>query len=292
MRAVASAALATLLLQPSDAETRIVEYLKAHVRPGEPVVVSKLLNDVFTSPEERQALDRLFNTFFKIPLFVAQHAAAAGKPPSLADIAARFGLEVPGEAEVLLTILESDPRVPRFMERDPGTGEILRVDVERIAADPRFGAALERSLAGWEGRPAPPFAVETASGGLLNSESLAGRPYLLYFWFTNCPPCLKTGPLLVALHRRYADTGLEIVGLNADAVLELPYTDDDRAAYARKLGGEMIRARLTPEVQKAYGGVSVFPSLFFVDRKGTVVRHLVNLQDEAVLEEAIRRTLG
>src|SRR5262245_9733753 len=73
-----------------DAETRIVEYLKANVKPGQRVVVSDLYNNVFTAPAEREALGRLFNTFFKIPLYVAQYQKAAGKPPALREIAEQF----------------------------------------------------------------------------------------------------------------------------------------------------------------------------------------------------------
>ena len=36
---------------------------------------------VFTGPEERAALNRLFDTFFQIPLYLAQQQKAAGKPP-------------------------------------------------------------------------------------------------------------------------------------------------------------------------------------------------------------------
>ncbi len=46
------------------AEDRIIEYLKDNLKPGSPVVVSKLHNEVFTSPEERKALDRLYNIVF------------------------------------------------------------------------------------------------------------------------------------------------------------------------------------------------------------------------------------
>ena len=44
-------------------------------------------------------------------------------------------------------------------------------------------------------------------------------------------------------------------------------------------------------MQAAYGQVSVFPTLFFVDRKGTIVKQLVNFQTKAALEEAIQLTL-
>ena len=125
----------------------------------------------------------------------------------------------------------------------------------------------------------------------LASEALAGTPHLLYFWFTGCPPCVRTSPLLGELDRAYAAKGFRIVALNADRVLELPYTDEDQAAYARKHGWAFAVGHMTAEAQEAYGAVSVFPTMFFVDRKGTVVRHFVNFQEKATLEEAIRMAM-
>ena len=286
---VLAAALAAPQAPP--AEARVVEYLKANVKPGQPVVVSELYNTVFTGPEERAALNRLFNTFFKLPLYMAQHQKAAGKPPTLAEISEQFRFQVPGQADVMLRVMESDPRMPKFIARDAATGEITSVDVEKILAHPKFGKALERTITGWEGQQAPAFATTTYDGKPLASEALAGTPHLLYFWFTGCPPCMRTSPLLAELDKAYAAKGFRIVGLNADRVLEIPTSDEDRAAYAKRNGWAFTLAHMTPEAQEAYGAVSVFPTLFFVDRKGTVVKHFVNFQEKAALEEAIRVAL-
>ncbi len=286
--------LALVLAAPQapEAEARVVEYLKANVRPGQPVVVSELYNTVFTGPGERAALNRLFNTFFKMPLYVAQYQKAAGKAPTLAEISEQFRFLVPGEADVMLRIMDSDPRMPKFLTRDPASGEITSVDVDKILAHPRFGKALERTITGWEGKPAPPFTASTYDGQTLSSESLTGKPYLLYFWFTGCPPCARTSPLLAELDREYVGKGFRIVALNADRALELPTTtDEDREAYAKNNGWSFTLAHMTAAVQEAYGAVSVFPTIFVVDGKGTIVKHLVNFQERAVLEGAIRAAL-
>lgn len=285
--------LAAALAAPEapSAEARVVEYLKANVKPGQRVVVSELYNTVFTGPEERAALNRLFNTFFKIPLYVAQHQRAAGKPPTLAEISGQFRFEVPGQADVMLRIMESDPRMPKFLTRDAASGEITSVDVDAILAHPRFGNVLERTITGWEGKPAPAFTTTTYDGQPFSSESLAGKPHLVYFWFTGCPPCVRTSPLLAELERTFGPKGFRIVALNADRALELPYSDVDRAAYAQKHGWAFTLAHMTPEAQEAYGAVSVFPTMFFVDAEGTVVKQLVNFQEKAVLEEAVRKAM-
>jgi cytochrome c biogenesis protein CcmG/thiol:disulfide interchange protein DsbE len=166
------------------------------------------------------------------------------------------------------------------------------VDVETIVSDARFGKILERTIAGWEGKPAPNFSIQTWDGKSLSSADIAGKPEVIYFWFSSCPPCMKTAPILVELNKTYAPRGLQVIGVNADRVLDLPFTDAQRAAYARGLGITFPLAHLTPEMQEAYGMVSVFPTLFFVDRKGMVVNELVSFHEKAVLEAAIRQALG
>ena len=277
--------------QAPQAEVKVVEYLKTHVKSGERVVVSQLYNEVFTAPEERAALNRLFGTFFKLPLYMAQHQKATGKPPTLAEISEQFAFHVPGEADLMLRIMESDPRMPNFIRRHPLNGEVVIVDVDRVLAHPRFGKALERTVGGWEGRPAPAFSATGYDGKPVSSADLAGKPHLLYFWFTNCPPCVRTSPMLVELDREYATRRLRIVALNADRVLELPYGDDQRLAYAKQQGLAFTLAHLTAEVQDAYGSVSVFPTFFFVDKQGTIVKHLVNQQEKQALETAVKLAL-
>ena len=59
----------------------------------------------------------------------------------------------------------------------------------------------------------------------------------------------------------------------------------------KKTGISFLTGQVTPEMQQAYGGVTVFPTLFFVNRQGRVVRQLVSFHDEAVLDLAIREIL-
>lgn len=275
----------------SEVEARIIDYLKAEVKPGQRVVVSELVNEVFTSEAERAVLGRLFNTFFKIPLFAAQFQQSQGRPPTLAELSEQFGFVVPGEADVMLRIMESDPRMPPFLERDPASGEIVRVDTDAILRHPRFGKQLERLLAGWVGQSAPALELEGWDGSHLSLGQGAGRPHLVYFWFSGCPPCVRTTPLLVTLREQYAPRGFEILAVNADRVLEIPSDDQERAAYAEEQGITFPLLHATPEALEAYGSVSVYPTFFFVDAEGVIVSHGVNFQERTELEAAILKTL-
>src|SRR5215831_677493 len=173
MHKLIGAALIALLFQSADAETKIIEYLKANVQPGKPVIVSEL-NKMFTAPDEQKVLNRLFNTFFKIPMFVVQYNTSTKKIPTLRELSEQFNFNVPGEADVMLRIMEADPRVPKFLTRDARTGEITAIDVDKVTSSPQFGRVLERTIAGWEGKPEPAFAIQTYDGKPVSSESLTG----------------------------------------------------------------------------------------------------------------------
>ena len=276
----------------ADAETRVLQYLRDHIEPGQPLQVTQLYNQVFTRPDERRALDKLYNAFFRIPLFLAEYQQKAGSPPHLKVIAEQFDLHGPGAADTLLRVMESDPRVPRFLTRDDRTGEITHVDVQTIKADPHFGQALTRQLGGWEGQAAPAFTLERLGGGTLSLEELRGKVVLLEIWFTGCPPCMQETPALVELDREFSARGLVIVGANADRALGLEYDDTVRRRYADERHIAYPIVHWSRDADRAYGGISIYPTTFLIDRKGTVKNNWVGYIPAPELKKAVTSALG
>jgi thiol-disulfide isomerase/thioredoxin len=283
--------VASPAVEDEGAEKRIIAYIKENLKPGEPLIVSKLYNEIFTSTEERMVLDKLNGAFFRVPLFVVEFESREGRLPRLEEIAGQFDFYGPEEADVVLRIMESDPRVPKFITRDPATGELSSIDIAKVRADERFNKAVERTLTGWEGRQVPPISGASFDGKETSLSDFSGKAVLLYVWFTNCPPCVKIGPELVALQSRYGERGFSVLGLNADKVLKLTYDDATRAANAAKIGVNYPNLHLTPEVRAALGNVNIFPTLFLVDATGTIVKHHVNFQPRELLGPEIEPLL-
>lgn len=278
--------------QAGDAESRVLGYIREHLQPGQPVLISELYNQVFTQPAERKVLDKLYNAFFRIPLFLAEYQEKFGSPPALKTIAQQFDLKTPEAADVLIRVMESDPRVPRFLTRDPRTGEITHVDVERIRSDPNFGGAVARHLGGWQGKAAPAFKLTGLDGSETNSVSLRNKVVLLYIWFTGCPPCMKETPEIVKLEHDVSNPNFVIVGANADQMLGLGYDDEVRRRYVREQSIDYPVVNWTKESDAAFGRVAIFPTLFLIDGKGVIIQHWVGYTGPQEVRVAVRRALA
>ncbi len=57
---------------------------------------------------------------------------------------------------------------------------------------------------------------ESPSGSVLAAQSLQGKPLLLNFWATWCPPCVEELPLLNRFFLAQKATGWQVVGLAID----------------------------------------------------------------------------
>ena len=286
------AAAALSFAQDDAAERRIIDYIRDNAKPGERLVLSELYNEVFTAPEERAALDKLTGAFFRIPLFIVEFEGREGRLPTLEDISGQFAFYGPEEADVVLSVMEADPRVPKFIERDPETRELTGIDIEKVKADERFNQAVERTLTGWEGKRMPAVSGTSFAGDEVSLGQFSGKSVLVYVWFTNCPPCVKIGPELVHLQQTYEERGFTVLGLNADRILKLKYDDAYRAEYAEKIGVNYPNLHLTDEVRASLGNVNIFPTLFLVNGSGSIVKHFVNFQSRDTLGPAIESTLA
>ena len=114
------------------------------------------------------------------------------------------------------------------------------------------------------GRPAPTWTLQTLDGATLSSDDLAGRPYVMNFWASWCPPCVEEHPVLAATWEERGDD-LTIVGVlyqneprDAEGFLAR-YGD---AGYPHVIDDA---GRLAIEY-----GVTGPPETFFVDADGIV----------------------
>jgi peroxiredoxin len=64
------------------------------------------------------------------------------------------------------------------------------------------------------GSAAPEIDVRTLGGARFQLSALRGRPVVMSFWGTWCPPCREEFPVLAEQFRKHHGAGLEVVGVN------------------------------------------------------------------------------
>jgi hypothetical protein len=103
---------------------------------------------------------------------------------------------------------------------------------------------------------------------------------------------MQETPALASLDRELSSRGLTIVGANADRVLGLDYDDSVRRRYLQENHISYPIVNWTKEGDQAYGGISIFPTLFLVDRKGVIKGHWIGYVETDTLRKAILGVLS
>lgn len=146
---------------------------------------------------------------------------------------------------------------------------------QRREADERAGKAALASSGGlWVER------FERPGGGELVMDTLRGRPLLLNFWATWCPPCVKEMPEIDRFARAMATRGWQVVGLAIDSPVPVrEFLARTPVGYAIGLAG-MTGSELAKRLGNETGGLP-FTALF--NRSGALVRRKLGETTEAGL---------
>jgi thiol-disulfide isomerase/thioredoxin len=124
--------------------------------------------------------------------------------------------------------------------------------------------------------------VKNLDGKLIRSTELKGRPMVLDFWATWCGPCRASMPHLDAVHERYRQRGLVVLGLSVD---ETSPTTVKR--FTQKLGVRFPIAMADERTLDEYGPIRSIPTTFFISRDGRVVRRVVGYLDPETLDSYV-----
>lgn len=143
------------------------------------------------------------------------------------------------------------------------------------------------SSTGVIGEPAPDFTLPNLDGESVSLTDFEGRPVLINFWNTGCPPCREEMPYLQEVYDERQGSELVMltinIGQNAATVksflhdnnLSLPVLLDADAAVARRYGMPGI------------------PTTFFIDRDGILrVKVIGGFPNKTVIDSRLSEIMS
>lgn len=140
------------------------------------------------------------------------------------------------------------------------------------------GLSLQAGPKEWVGKELPELKVEYMDA----APELKGKPVIVEFWATWCPPCRASIPHLNELNKKFKDKGLVIVGV----------TDEDQKTvteFRKKLPMDYSVAIDKEGKLGEKFGVNGIPHAFVVGKDGKIVweGHPMQLK-EAEIEKVLK----
>jgi thiol-disulfide isomerase/thioredoxin len=136
------------------------------------------------------------------------------------------------------------------------------------------------------GTDAPDFTLQDASGHAVSLHDLRGKVVVLDFWASWCGPCRAEMPFLQSMHKRLADKGLVVLGLNLgeDTDTATQFVQQESYTFTILLNGEA-------DVESKYF-VSGLPSVYVIDRQGKIIFHEEGFGNPMPLLNTVVKAVG
>jgi thiol-disulfide isomerase/thioredoxin len=115
------------------------------------------------------------------------------------------------------------------------------------------------------GLEAPSFELpQFNSNETVKSAEYKNKVVLVEFWIRNCGPCIASVPKLNSLQDKFKNRGLEIIAVN-------PYDEKPTITYFVNKYAPRYRIAFNGEKSAKQFGVSAFPVVFIINKKGKIV---------------------
>jgi cytochrome c biogenesis protein CcmG/thiol:disulfide interchange protein DsbE len=166
----------------------------------------------------------------------------------------------------------SEPENRREFQRDVERMIDIRLAGGTLRSAPGGSTAAEQLL--------PGIAMTDLNGGRFERSQLRGKPVLIEFWATWCPPCLSTLDWMKELD----PARVQVVAIAVESKRE----DVETLVRRHQLPGRIVMA--TPEVLAAFGGVPAVPTLVIADGNGKILRTFYGAPPD--LHREIEKVIG
>lgn len=129
------------------------------------------------------------------------------------------------------------------------------------------------------------FKLQDLNGKAVKLSDYRGKPVLIDFWATWCPPCRASIPGIEKLHKTYSPKGLVVLGISTDQGgwdYVKSFTTEYGMTYAVLKGND--------DVFSDYQ-VRTIPMVVLLNKKGEIVKRYLGFDGEDELEKEIKNLL-
>ena len=131
---------------------------------------------------------------------------------------------------------------------------------------------------------APDFESEYLNGTKVSLYELRGKPVILNFWATWCPPCVREMPRLEEFYQKHKNE-IILIGIN------LGEKDSTIERFLQRVNVTFpIVKDKNKTIEKSYN-LLIRPSTFFIDKKGIIVDKRLGEISKEELEERSQKML-
>src|SRR5210317_1797848 len=137
--------------------------------------------------------------------------------------------------------------------------------------------------------------MTTIEGNNISTNNLLGKVYLINFWATDCPGCIKEMPDLIKTYNKYKGNNFEILAIS------MHYDPPSRVmSYAQKNSLPFpVIMDIKKDIIKHFKKVKLTPTSILVNHEGKIVNTIIgeiefkefNQTVEALLKKANQHSL-
>lgn len=133
------------------------------------------------------------------------------------------------------------------------------------------------------GEMPPAFELVDMEGKVHERSDYEGKPYIINFWGTFCPPCVKEMPEFQRQYEKWGSKGLRVLAINLseDDLVVRNFLNNFELEYT------ILRDRNRATEKKFR--VKAYPTTYFIKSDGTIMEIFVGGMNENEINERVER---
>jgi len=136
------------------------------------------------------------------------------------------------------------------------------------------------------GNLAPDFQLQSLAGQTISLGDLQGKPVLINFWATRCPPCRGEMPYIQEIYEEWSGNGLVVLAIN------IGESSSSVEGFMQSNGLSFTVLLDTKQNVAQKYNIQYIPTTFFIDKDGIIQDKVIGaFQNKAQIENRLSKIM-